>query len=511
MILGNSLSFVRRALIAVYNKKPVIELCHFLQKNGVELLATTGVVRALRQENIIAKDVSELTGLPQILGDRVKTLHHLIHGGILADRSSAEHMEDVVKHGLQLIDLVVVGLYPFADDPSVGLIDVGGPTMIRVAAKNFSNVCVVTQEADYSKLVDELKSNNMATSLEFRKIMARKAFSLTAEYDALIANSAVFNTTDGNTLNDNDESASDDLPDNINLTYKKACSLRYGENPGQKGAFYTKDGLPNFKQLQGKHLSYNNIMDAGAALALVSDFVRPTIAIIKHNTPCAVASGDNINTAYNKAIEADKISAFGGIIGSNRPIDGLTAGAILGLFTEVVIAPDFTPDALEAFSMKPNIRLLVCDPMALVLDIRSVFGGLLIQEHNNTSIMADDLRLVNGTQEGWLQDALFAYKVCKHVNSNAIVVAREEVTVGIGCGQTNRVDSVRIALRGQCKGAVLASDGFFPFADSINEASIAGIGCIVQPGGSINDALVIDAAHKTGITMFFTDKRCFKH
>jgi phosphoribosylaminoimidazolecarboxamide formyltransferase/IMP cyclohydrolase len=487
---------ITRALVSAYDKRGLVELCQSLAVFGVELLATGGSRGLLLSSGIKCLDVEDVTGFPQILGDRVKTLHPKIHGGILADRTDPGHVADMARHDIAPIDLVVVNLYPFAAKPSVSMIDVGGPAMIRAAAKNFADVCVVTEPGDYDALLRELRDNDCSTSLEFRRAMARKAFALTASYDAAVASSALF---------------SDDGVPQV-PGYIKALELRYGENNHQKAAFYTRDGSLPMVKLQGKELSYNNVVDAHCALRVVNNFIEPAVAIIKHNIPCGVALGESALTAYEKALAADSISAFGGIVAFNREVDGAVAQQIVKIFTEVVLAPGFTDEAREILAGKPNVRLLaVSGDSSAEFEVRSAFGGLLLQEPDNMTNY--DMRCVTTkTADAHLDDALFAYQVCKYVNSNAIVVVRDGATLAICGGQTSRIESVKIALsKVDCRGAVLASDGFFPFADSIIAASEAGIACVVQPGGSINDGVVIEEANRRGIAMLITGVRCFKH
>lgn len=493
------MSIVKRALVSVSDRRGLGELCKFLADRGVSIIATSGSKAYLQDEGVESTEVSSVTGFPEILNGRVKTLHPKIHAGILADRNKSDDLASLQKHDIEPIDLVIVNLYDFAGHNSVDTIDIGGPSMIRAAAKNFDNVCVVTDTSDYQVLIDELVNNDMVITHDFKIAMARKAFQLTSRYDAMIASSAMFG---GNALN---------------IVALDAMSMRYGENSHQKANFYTQDGQLPFVQLGGKELSYNNILDAYSASNIVGDFLKPTVAIVKHNAPCSVASADNITDAYKRAVAADAISSFGGVVGSNGVVTVDMANEILKLFTEVVIAPDFDHEAIAALRTKVNMRIIKwCGRSGgNIRELRSAFGGVLTQEYNSYVPSNEDVRMVTNIPfdiSKYLRDILFSYVVCKHVISNAIVIAKDEVTLGIGCGQPNRVDSARLAMSNiDCTGAVMASDGFFPFPDVVAKAAAAGIACIVQPGGSINDKIVIEEANNLGVPMAFVGVRCFKH
>ncbi len=485
---------IKRALISVCDKSGIIEFAQFLANNGVEIISTGKTYKVIVNAGINAIEVSDYTKSPEIMGGRVKTLHPKIHGGILGIRG---------EHGFAdnpQIDLIVTNLYPFfevvskanvADSTIIENIDIGGVTLIRAAAKNFRYVCVITDINDYSLL----KSTD--TSLDFRRRLATKAFAVTAKYDTAIqqwfAKSEKFN--------------------NFFVGGQKIKTFRYGENPHQKAAFYSNDNSAFPEQIQGKELSYNNVMDAEAAYNLVLEFDSPTVAIIKHNNPCGVATDANIVIAYQRALNCDTISSFGGIVAVNHEITEELASEIIKVFTEVVIAPFVSEEARSIFARKPNLRILLADLVDKNLyNIKSAFGGILVQDEDKI-LISQDMRCVTKRKPSNMGDLLFAWKVCKHVKSNAIVICREKAILGIGAGQTSRVYSMRIAIN-KCddlQGAVVASDAFFPFDDCVKLAAASGVDAIIQPGGSVRDKEVIKAADEGDISMIFTGMRHFKH
>jgi phosphoribosylaminoimidazolecarboxamide formyltransferase/IMP cyclohydrolase len=523
---------VRRALLSVFDKTGLVELGTALSARGVELVSTGGSARALRDAGLPVKDVSDLTGFPEMMDGRVKTLHPLVHGGLLAVRDDPAHAASMAEHGIGAIDLVVVNLYPFeatvasgADRPEIiEKIDIGGPSMVRSAAKNHAYVAIVTDPADYPALMGEVAASG-GTGLSTRKRLAAKAFAATAAYDAAIA--AWFAGVDQNEF----------LPERLFVPLRKGASLRYGENPHQEAALYlpaggATSGIAQATQVQGKELSFNNYNDADAALELVSEFRDgpPTVVIVKHANPCGVASADTLIEAYRAALACDSVSAFGGIIAVNRPLDAATAEAISGIFTEVVAAPDADEGAKAVFRAKKNLRLLLTgdlpDPARPGLQLRSIAGGMLVQGRDTGRIGRDDLKVVTARaptgQE--LADCLFAWVVAKHVKSNAIVYAKNNATAGIGAGQMNRLESARIAAwkardaatkagwaEPHTIGSAVASDAFFPFADGLLAAVEAGATAVIQPGGSVRDAEVIEAADEAGLAMVFTGQRHFRH
>lgn len=513
---------IQRALLSVSDKTNLVPFAQKLADKGITLLSTGGTAKALREAGIDVTDVSSVTEFPEIMDGRVKTLHPKIHGGILADRSKQPHLDAMAEHKIEGIDLVVLNLYPFEATVARGAdyaetvenIDIGGPAMLRASAKNHAHVTIVTDPADYDEVMAEIENNNGATTLEFRKTLALKAFSLTAHYDSAIS-SWLAKTQDKQ------------FPQHFSSSAQLASALRYGENPHQQAALYTTNPvvgtLAGAKQLQGKELSYNNLNDTDAAWALACEFEEPCVAIIKHANPCGVALGSNIVEAFHKALACDPVSAYGGIIAVNRPLTAEFVTAMGKLFAEVVIAPNVEPEAIEAMKAKKNLRLL--DAGALLpkdskpLMTTQISGGLLLQDTDSKRITADDLIEVSKTaaSDKQLEDILFAFRVCKHVKSNAIVIARDGATVGIGAGQMSRVDSVRIACwKAEEAGlstqdAVLASDAFFPFDDNVHRAADAGIAALVQPGGSIRDEEVVAAADKYGMVMVTTGIRHFRH
>jgi len=516
---------IQRAILSVTDKTGLVEFARRLEGLGVELISTGGTARLLRDSAVTVKDISELTGFPEMLDGRVKTLHPKVHGGILHMRGKPEHQAAVAEHGIAPIDMVVVNLYAFektAAKPGVPFeelienIDIGGPSMIRSAAKNFHDVAVVTSPADYAAIAEEMARSGGQLSLETRWRLAQKAFATTAAYDSAIAS-----TLERVSLNGRFSLPveSGDFPQNLRLNFRKVTDLRYGENPHQKAAMYTDGsgtGVANGRQLQGKELSYNNIVDLQAAWELAQDFSETMCAIIKHTNPCGAATGSTLVEAYKKALEADPVSAFGGVIGVNRPIDAETAAEMAKLFVEAIAAPAFEPAALEKFAAKKNLRLVEIkhEPQKWVL--KNVSGGILVQDNDIRPLSEADLKVVT-TRPPTSEEKralLFAWKVCKHVKSNAILYARDGQTVGVGAGQMSRVDSCKIgAMKAvlPLKGTVAASDAFFPFPDGVEEIAKAGATAIIQPGGSVRDQEVIDAANRLGLAMIFTGVRHFRH
>ncbi len=527
------MSVIRRALLSVSDKTGLVAFAQKLAAMEVELISTGGTAKALSDAGLEIKNVSDVTHFPEMLEGRVKTLHPAVHGGILADRSKPEHMATIQEHGITPIDLVVVNLYPFAATvarPDVTLeeaienIDIGGPSMVRSAAKNHHSVTVIVSPEDYETVVAEMEANQGSTSPETRNRLAAKAFGHTAGYDAAISRYLQAQYGDP---------AQKDLPEDLTLSYRKIQSLRYGENPHQRAAFYrdvTADipGVATAKQIHGKELSFNNIYDLNAAYALVQEFVGEggaAVAIIKHTNPCGVAVASTPAEAFKRARASDPLSAFGGIVAMTQAIDAATAEAITGknTFFEAIIAPGYSPEALEILTAKKSwsadLRLLEAKNLtALVstLALKQVLGGILAQTADQKQVHAADLTLVTRreTSEAELADLLFAWKVVKHVKSNAIVVAKDQQIIGVGAGQMNRVQSVRLALEQagvKAEGAVLASDGLFPFADGPETAGKAGISAIIQPGGSKKDADSIAMADVYNMAMVFTGVRHFQH
>jgi phosphoribosylaminoimidazolecarboxamide formyltransferase/IMP cyclohydrolase len=511
---------IRTALISVSDKEGIVEFAKVLKKLGIEIISTGGTASLLKKNDIKVVSVSDYTGQEEILNGRVKSLHPKIFGGILAARKNKKHMEEIKKQGIKPIDMVVVNLYPFEKAIScekaslkeaIENIDIGGPCLIRAAAKNADDIVVVVDKRDYSSVVEELRASGSVKDSTRHKLMV-KAFNHTAAYDSIISNFF------------QNEFCPDEFADTIVLSFKKAQDLRYGENPYQKSAFYRElfvkeCCVASTKQLHGKELSYNNILDVNEAFELVKDFEEPTAAVIKHTNPCGVASAPTIEEAYRKAHETDPLSAFGSIVALNRNCNAEIAKIMKGLFIEVVVCPKFEKNALKLLKQKKNIRLLETGGIAKTskgYDVKKVVGGALIQTRNFPKLEKKDLKLVTNRipSEDELNSMLFAFKVNKHVKSNSIVFAKGKVTVGIGAGQMSRVDAVKIAAiksNGKSKGAVMSSDAFFPFRDGIDEAAKAGITAVIQPGGSIRDQEVIDAANEHGMAMVFTGIRLFKH
>lgn len=506
---------IKRALISVSDKSGIVEFATKLSSLGVEILSTGGTAKLLRESGINAVDVSDVTGFPECLDGRVKTLHPVIHGGILAIRDNKEHMDTLNNLEITPIDLVVINLYPFKEtiqrenvtlEEAIENIDIGGPTMLRSAAKNYNFVTVVTDPTDYNKVLEEIdKTGN--TQHETRYDLALKVFRHTSHYDTLIANYL----------------GKDLFPNVLTMTYEKVQDLRYGENPHQEAAFYREVGnkkgtLVEGTQLQGKELSFNNINDANGALELLKEFTEPTVVAIKHTNPCGVASDTSIYEAYKKAYEADSQSIFGGIVAANDTIDAKTAEMMKDIFLEVIIAPNYTEEALDIFKTKNNLRLIKIEDINLkveqTLDLKKVQGGLLVQSSNNKLI--DEKKIV--TEEAptveQSEDMDFAFKIVKHVKSNAIVIVKNKQTLAIGPGQTSRIWALQNAIRNSnhdLEGSILASDAFFPFKDVVEEAIKSGVKAIIQPGGSVRDQESIDECNKQGVSMIFTGIRHFKH
>ena len=508
-----------RALISVYDKTRVVEFGRRIAAAGFELVSTGGTHRTLTEEGgLIVRQVADVTGSPEILDGRVKTLHPVIHGGLLARRESPEQMAELQEHGIGTIDLVVVNLYPFVEtiskpgvtlDDALENIDIGGPTMLRAAAKNFPSVAVVVDPEDYDWVAEKLSGDGL--SADDRRGLAAKAFRHVSEYDAAVT---------GYLAGPSEE---EQLPDRLTISLDKVSGLRYGENPHQSGALYAPSGRPlagiaGATQLHGRELSYNNLMDADAAWRTVSDFAEPTVAVVKHNNPCGLASRDAIAEAYHLAYEGDTVSAFGGIVAINRTVDAATAQAMDPIFYEVVIAPGYDDDALSILQRKRNLRILTVGgaPAAAALDLRPIAGGMLVQGADDIAEDPADWKTATEREPTASEraDLAFAWKAAKHIKSNAIVFAKDRALVGMGAGQPNRVVSVHLSQRiaeDKAKGSVLASDAFFPFPDNIELAAEAGVTAIAQPGGSVRDEEVIAAADKAGLAMVFTGVRHFRH
>ncbi len=521
---------IERALISVYDKAGIVEFARGLAELGVEIVSTGGTAKLLRDAGLQVRDVSDLTGWPEMLGGRVKTLHPKVHGGILFQRAKPDDRKQAGEHSIVPIDLVVVNLYPFsatAAKPGVTAeelienIDIGGPAMVRSAAKNFQSVGVVTDAADYGMVFAELREKR-ELSLATRLMLARKAYARTARYDGEIATELERLVADHEVKIGTPEK----LPERIHIALERRQGMRYGENPHQAAALYIPAGRPaaglaGARQLQGKELSYNNLVDVDAAWGLASEFKRPGVAIIKHNNPCGAAEQENSRDAYVKALACDPVSAFGGVLAFNRPLDAATAEEVAKLFVECIVAPGYESAALEKFAAKKNLRLLEMPREAAPeeLELKRISGGVLVQEPDRHELSASELKTATerAPTDAELRALLFAWKVSKHVKSNAIVFAREGQTAGIGAGQMSRVDSVKIAVMKAetaglpLGGTVVASDAFFPFPDGVEEAGNAGATAVIQPGGSVRDADVIAAANKLGMAMVFTGVRHFRH
>ncbi len=517
---------IKRALISVSDKTDLINFATYLHEQGIEILSTGGTEKHLKDAGIPVKSVSDYTGFPEMMDGRVKTLHPKVFGAILGMRGNAEHMQSMQKSEMLPIDLVVVNLYPFQKTvakpdcllhEAIENIDIGGPSMIRAAAKNYPDVAVVVDPEDYHKIEFDLKANSGELDLNTRFYLAKKAFTHTAAYDGAISNYLT-------SLDENNKPQT--YPKVLNLQYQRVLDLRYGENPHQKAAYYSEGWhdepcVGNARLLQGKQLSFNNLLDLNAALEIVKEFEEAACVIIKHNNPCGVAiSQSNLQDAYQKALRGDPVSAFGGIIGFNREVDEQLAVEIAKTFYECIVAPDYTFEAKQVFAKKKDLRLLKTMPVRRLeltgFDAKKVVGGLLVQDRDLqlTSVEKSKVVTTELASVSQIRDLNFAWRVCKHVKSNAIVYAKDGYTVGIGAGQMSRVDSVKfgaIKAGANIKGCVMASDAFFPFRDSIDEAKKYGITAIIQPGGSIRDQEVIDAANEHKIPMYLTNERHFKH
>ncbi len=521
LMQGAEMRKIFRALISVSDKAGVAEFASGLAAHGVEILSTGGTARLLRDKDLKVRDVSQVTGYPEMLDGRVKTLHPKVHGGILAIRSNAQHRAEAETQGIEFIDLVAVSLYPFektSEKPGVSLeelienIDIGGPSMIRSAAKNFEDVTVIVDPADYSVVLAEMQAHDGNVSRETRARLSRKAFATTAAYDSAI--SMTLQTRAGA-----------EFPESLHLSFTKVMDLRYGENPHQKAALYVDrvgGGLAGARKHQGKELSYNNLVDLEAAWRLVHEFEEPTTAIIKHTNPCGIASAPTLARSYARALEVDPVSAFGSVIAFNRGVDRATAEAVSKLFVEAIVAPAYEPAALEVLATKKNLRVMELagsSSSRTSLEVKNVEGGLLVQTPDDRRATPEEWKCVTERQptDAERRALLFAWRVVKHVKSNAIVFVREGCAVGVGAGQMSRVDSVKLAaqkareLKHSLEGTVVGSDAFFPFPDGVEEAAKAGATAIVEPGGSVRDADVIAAANQLNLAMLFTGIRHFKH
>ncbi|MGI8838640.1 MAG: bifunctional phosphoribosylaminoimidazolecarboxamide formyltransferase/IMP cyclohydrolase [Pyrinomonadaceae bacterium] len=553
---------IRRALISVSDKTGIVDFARGLKEFNVEIISTGGTAKALRDAGIEVCDVSDVTGFPEMMDGRIKTLHPKIHGALLGIRDNPEHQEAMSEHGIEPIDIVVVNLYPFEETikregvtlaEAVEQIDIGGPAMLRSSAKNFEAVTVVVLPKDYAPLIEEMKKNRGSVSLATRNRLAREVFAETSRYDMLVCaflmiplsregnetqglgggigsgtfsvdSKGIKSSADAPRIDSEEfsnETFHGSLPGSARWTISKSANLRYGENPHQIAGLYLtglQSGIANADRLSGKEMSYNNYVDADAAWQLVCDFDEPACAIIKHTNPAGVALGATTEEAYRRALATDPTSAFGGVVASNLEIDEAAARAIIGIFTEVLIAPEYDPAALDILKTKKNLRVLkaLVPRQMPALEYKQISGGMLVQTRDTHKLKIEDLKVVTKREptEDELRDLLFAWVVCKHTKSNAIVYARDEQTVGVGAGQMSRVDSVKIgAMRAQLpvKGSVIASDAFFPFRDGIDEAAKHGITAVIQPGGSMRDAEVIAAADEYDIAMVMTGIRHFKH
>lgn len=521
---------VKRALISVFNKNGIAEFAQKLSEYGIEILSTGGTAKILKEAAIPVQDISAYTGFPEIMNGRVKTLHPRVHGGILARRDSEDHLQAMQDNDIGPIDMIVANLYPFTDVVADGAdfetcienIDIGGPAMIRAAAKNFEFVTVITDPQDYQTVLKDLEEHDGATTYALRRRLAGNAFALTATYDSNIASWFAAQIDEY------------EFPRRISFSGTWKQTLRYGENPHQKAALYLdgseRPGVARASQIQGKELSYNNLNDTDAAFELVAEFKDPAVAIIKHANPCGVATAKDLETAYKRALACDPLSAYGGIVALNRPLDAPMAQEILRVFSEVIIAPSIEPTAIDILKAKSNIRVLTTGAMPDLTDhrrvVKTLAGALLVQDADTGQIAEQDLKVVTEREPtaDEMRDMLFAWKVVKHVKSNAIIYARNKATVGIGAGQMSRVDAVRIAGRKAkdaaaeagldtplTRGSVVASDAFFPFPDGLIAAAEAGVTAVIQPGGSIRDEDVIAAADERGLAMVFTGMRHFRH
>lgn len=500
---------MKRALISVFDKNGILEFANFLVKHGVEIISTGGTYKHLKENGVPVIEVAEVTGAPEMLDGRVKTLHPVIHGGILAIRDNAEHMATIKERGISTIDMVVVNLYPFFkkvnEDLTFGekveFIDIGGPTMLRSAAKSFNDVVVISDTADYETVMKEMEAGEV--TFETKKRLAGKVFNLTSAYDAAISQFLL----------------GDEMPKYLNASYEKLMDLRYGENPHQKAAYYvsTTDtgAMKDFEQLNGKELSFNNLRDMDVAWRTVCEFIKPGCCGLKHSTPCGAAIGKDIHEAYVKAYECDPVSIFGGIVALNKEVDADTAKEMIKIFLEIVIAPSFTDEALEILKTKKNLRVIKCKHTPQdKINMVKVDGGLLIQDEDLSFTTDYEAVTEKAPTAEEMENLIFGMKVVKHVKSNAIVVVKDMMAVGIGNGETNRIWPTRQAIEragDKIEGAILASDAFFPFRDVVDECAKAGIKAIIQPGGSMRDQESIDACNEHGISMVFTGMRHFKH
>jgi phosphoribosylaminoimidazolecarboxamide formyltransferase/IMP cyclohydrolase len=513
---------IQRAILSVTDKSGLVDFARKLSTLGVELVSTGGTAKLLRDSGITVKDISELTGFPEMLDGRVKTLHPKVHGGILHRREDSSHRAAVAEHGIPAIDMVVVNLYAFektAAKPDVHFeellenIDIGGPSMIRSAAKNFQDVAVVTSPTDYAAIADEMARSGGELSRQTKWRLAQKAFATTAAYDSAIA--STLERVGGDFRLD----AAEGFPQNLRLSFQKVMDLRYGENPHQKAAMYADGsgiGVAHARQVQGKELSYNNIVDLQAAWDLAQEFDEPVCAIIKHTNPCGTATGKTLAEAYVRALECDPVSAFGGVIGVNRTVDATAGNEMVKLFLEVIAAPAFDEDAKAVFAAKKNLRLVEVPAGQQNWVLKNISGGTLVQDADLHKLSESDLKVVTKRSPTLIEKRalLFAWKIAKHVKSNAILYARDGQTVGVGAGQMSRVDSCKLgAMKAQLplKGTVAASDAFFPFPDGVEEIARAGATAIIQPGGSVRDEEVIEAADRLGLAMIFTGVRHFRH
>lgn len=513
---------IKRALISVSDKTGIIELAKELKSFGIEIVSTGGTAKALSDAGIKVTSISETTEFPECQDGRIKTLHPNVHGGLLAIRNNPEHMKQLKELGIEPIDMAIINLYPFKQtimkghielEEAIENIDIGGPAMLRAAAKNYQDVAVIVDPADYKFVLNELK-NSEEISVKTKFKLAYKVFEHTSHYDTLIAKYL------------RDKLSEEFFPETLSLTYEKVQEMRYGENPHQKAVFYKEVGanigsIPSAKQLHGKELSYNNISDANGAIELLKEFDEPTVVSVKHANPCGVASSSDIYQAYEKTYETDPVSIFGGIIAANREIDARTAEEINRIFVEIVIAPSYSEEALKILTQKKNLRILQIDNISAKLpagtyDMKKVAGGLLVQNYNNELVDMEELKVVTDKEptDAEMEDLIFAMKVVKHTKSNGIAIAKNKQSIGIGPGQTNRIMAAKVAIEyggDRTKDAILASDAFFPFPDCVEVAAAAGIKAIIQPGGSVKDQDSIDACNKYGIAMVFTGMRHFKH
>ncbi len=515
---------IQRAILSVTDKTGIVDFARQLSEMNIELVSTGGTAKLLRDSGIKVKDVSELTGFPEMLDGRVKTLHPRVHGGILHKRGSAEHRATMAEHGIEPIDMVVVNLYAFektAAKPDVEFedlienIDIGGPAMIRSAAKNFADVAIVTSPSDYAAIAEEMRGSGGELSQQTKWRLAQKAFARTAAYDWAIASTLERVHPGGSGA----AGAKQGFPSVLRLTYSKVMDLRYGENPHQRAALYADEsegGVAHAERLQGKELSYNNIVDLQAGWELAQEFEQPAVAIIKHTNPCGCAMGATLVEAYRKALECDPVSAFGGVIGVNRPVDAEAAGEISKLFVEAIAAPSFAQAGRPIFEKKKNLRLLQVQPSPPARVMKAISGGVLVQDADVLTWKEGELKTVTKRQPSpeELRALKFAWIVCKHVKSNAIVYAREGQVIGVGAGQMSRVDAAKIGVMKAVlplNGTVAASDAFFPFPDGVEVIASAGSTAIIQPGGSVRDQEVIDTANRLNLAMVFTGIRHFRH